>query len=116
MAQQADVERLRRKFSQNPYSPPSVKECQEEVGAEVLLAMIESGELFSVSADVIFRKSDYDSMKAEITQAVERNGRISLAETRDMFKTSRKYAQALLEHFDAIGFTARDGDFRKLRR
>ncbi len=116
LAEQADVERLRRKFSQNPFSPPSVKECQEEVGAEVLSAMIESGELFSVSADVIFRKSDYDSMKENIKQAVERNGRISLAEVRDMFKTSRKYAQALLEHFDAIGFTARDGDFRKLRR
>jgi len=115
-AEQADVERLRRKFSENPFSPPSVKECQEEVGAEVLSAMIESGELFPVSADVIFRKSDYDSMKAEIKQAIERNGRVSLAETRDLFKTSRKYAQALLEHFDAIGFTARDGDFRKLRR
>ena len=115
-AQQADVERLRRKFEQNPFSPPSVKECQEEVGAEVLSAMIESGELLSISNDVIFRKSDYDSMKENIKQAIERNGRVSLAETRDMFKTSRKYAQALLEHFDAIGFTARDGDFRKLRR
>ncbi|MFN8385179.1 MAG: selenocysteine-specific translation elongation factor [Anaerolineales bacterium] len=115
-AQQADVERLRRKFEQNPHSPPSVKECQEEVGAEVLSAMIESGELLSISNDVIFRKSDYDSMKENIKQAIERNGRVSLAETRDMFKTSRKYAQALLEHFDAIGFTARDGDFRKLRR
>ncbi|MBV6451002.1 MAG: Selenocysteine-specific elongation factor [Anaerolineales bacterium] len=114
--EQANVERLMRKFVQSPYNTPSLKECQEEVGAEALSALIESGELISVSADVIFRKSDYDSMKAEIKGAVERNGRISLAEVRDLFKTSRKYAQAALEHFDAIGFTMRDGDFRKLRR
>ncbi|MCC6301137.1 MAG: selenocysteine-specific translation elongation factor [Anaerolineales bacterium] len=114
-AEQANVETMMRKFGENPFSPPSVKECQELVGVEVFSSMIESGELIQVSADVVFRKSDYDSMKAEIKQAAERNGRISLAEVRDLFKTSRKYAQALLEHFDATGFTVRDGDFRKLR-
>jgi selenocysteine-specific elongation factor len=114
--EQANVGNLMRKFSQSPFAPPSVKECQEEIGAEALSAMIESGELIPVSTDVIFRKSDYDAMKMEIKQAVERNGKISLAEVRDLFKTSRKYAQALLEHFDAVGFTLRDGDFRKLRR
>ena len=113
---QSNVEKLMRKFNQNPFAPPSVKECQEEVGMEVLSAMIESGELMPVSTDVIFRKSDYDSMKITIQQTIERNGKISLAEVRDLFQTSRKYAQALLEHFDAVGFTVRAGDFRKLRR
>ncbi len=114
--EQVNVEKLLRKFSQNPFSPPSTKECQEDVGAEVLSTLIELGQLVPVSTDVIFQKSDYDSMKAEIEQAVKRNGRISLAEVRDLFKTSRKYAQALLEHLDSVGFTVRDGDFRKLRR
>lgn len=113
---QAKVEKLMRKFIQNPFGPPSVRECQEEVGAEVLSAMIESGELMPVSTDVIFRRTDYDSMKITIQQTIAQNGKISLAEVRDLFKTSRKYAQALLEHFDAAGFTVRDGDFRKLRR
>ncbi len=114
--EQANVEDLMRKFSQNPFSPPSFKECQEIVGSEVLSVLVESGEFIAVSKDVIFRNSDYDSMKMEIQQAAERNGKISLAEVRDLFKTSRKYAQALLEHFDAVGFTVRDGDFRKLRK
>jgi hypothetical protein len=35
---------------------------------------------------------------------------------RDTFNTSRKYAQALLEHLDSIGETVREGDFRKLRK
>jgi len=114
--EQAKVQELMRKFEQNPFSPPSVKECQTEVSEEVLSALIELGELVPVSADVVFRKSDYDSMKMKIQQAIEQNGRITLAEVRDLFNTSRKYAQALLEHFDSIGFTLRDGDFRKLRK
>jgi len=113
--EQAKVETLRRKFEASPFSPPSVKECQAEVGEEILNALTELGELTPVSAEVIFRKSDYDSMKMKIQHVMEQGGKISLAEVRDLFDTSRKYAQALLEHFDAIGFTVRDGDFRKLR-
>ncbi|WP_423752990.1 SelB C-terminal domain-containing protein [Anaerotruncus colihominis] len=35
---------------------------------------------------------------------------ITLAGLRDALGISRKYAQALLEHFDAAGLTVRDGD------
>jgi selenocysteine-specific elongation factor len=44
---------------------------------------------------------------------LRQKGQISLAEVRDLFQTSRRYAQALLEHLDAIGVTVRDGDFRR---
>lgn len=113
--EQATIGMLKRKFEANPFSPPSVKDCQAEVGEDVFNALIEGGEFMPVSADVIFRKSDYDSMKEKIKHIIATQGKISLAEARDTFDTSRKYAQALLEHFDAIGITIRDGDFRKLR-
>jgi selenocysteine-specific elongation factor len=114
--QQAKIEALEQKFEQKPFSPPSVKECQAEVGEEVLNALVELNEFVSVSADVIFRKQDYDAMIAKIRGALQQNGQITLAEARDLFDTSRKYAQALLEHLDANGMTMRDGDFRKLRQ
>jgi selenocysteine-specific elongation factor len=104
------------KFEQNPYSPPGVKECQAEVGEEVLNALIELNELVAVSPEVIFRKRDYDLAVVKICRTIEENGKVSLAEVRDLLNTSRKYAQALLEHLDAIGITLRDGDFRKLRK
>jgi selenocysteine-specific elongation factor len=47
---------------------------------------------------------------------MEENGKITLAEVRDLFTTSRKYAQAFLEHLDAMDITVRDGDFRKLKK
>jgi selenocysteine-specific elongation factor len=111
----AKVDALLRRFGQNPFSPPAVKECESAVGGEILNALIERGDLVPVSADVIFRKTDYDSMKQTLQETLQQKGRVTLAEIRDLFNTSRKYAQALLEHFDAVGFTVRDGDFRKLR-
>jgi selenocysteine-specific elongation factor len=115
-AQQAKVAALLRKFAQAPYAPPGAAECETEVGLEVLKAVIEQGELIEVSPEVLFRKVDYDSMVLRIREALAQAGRITLAEVRDMFHTSRKYAQALLEHLDAIGLTAREGDYRKLRK
>ena len=114
--QQARVKALQRKFEQNPFSPPGVKESQMEVGEEVLNALVERGDFALISSDVIFRKQDYDSAVHRIRDVLLQRETITLAEVRDLFGTSRKYAQALLEHLDAIGVTMRDGDHRKLRK
>ena len=114
--QQAQVQTVIRKFSENPYAPPTVKECKAEVGEEIFNALIELNQLVAVSPEVVFRKQDYDLMVKKIKETLGTKGQISLAEARDLFDTSRKYAQALLEHLDAIGVTMRAGDYRKLRK
>jgi selenocysteine-specific elongation factor len=113
--EQAKVQALMRKFQANPFSPPSVKESQGEVGEDVFGALVELGELFIVSTDVVFKKKDYDQIVETIRKTLLERERITLAETRDMLNTTRKYAQAILEHLDTIGVTARDGDFRRLK-
>ncbi|MEI7847159.1 MAG: SelB C-terminal domain-containing protein, partial [Chloroflexota bacterium] len=115
-AQQAQTRNLLKKFAAAPSSPPSVKECQAEVGEDVLAALVELGELTQVSGEVVFRRSDYEEMVTHIRETITKNGQVSAAEVRDLFGTSRKFAMALLEHLDAIGVTIRDGDFRRLRR
>jgi len=114
-ADQLKVRDLMRKFEQNPYATPSFKECQGEVGEEVVNALIELGELVAVSQDVLFRKKDYDVLVESIRTMIQKNGAVTLAEARDILNTTRKYAQALLEHLDTIGVTIRDGDARKLK-
>jgi selenocysteine-specific elongation factor len=104
------------RFEQNPFSPPGVKELQQDLGEELLNALVESNELVTVSSDVIFRRQDYDLMVDRIRNEIRQKEKITLAEVRDLFNTSRKYAQALLEHLDATGLTMRDGDFRILRK
>ena len=114
--QQANVRALMQKFAQNPFSPPGVKELHQETGEELLNALIEANEFVSVSPDVIFRKTDYDFMVDRIRTEIQEKDKITLGEVRDLFQTSRKYAQAILEHLDTIGITVRDGDFRRLRK
>jgi selenocysteine-specific elongation factor len=112
--QQVKVDKLMQQFAAAGNTPPSVKECQAEVGEDAYNALRESGVLIAVSDEVVFRKTDYEVMVKKIRLTIEQKGQISLAEVRDLLNTTRKYVQALLEHLDAIGVTVRDGDYRKL--
>jgi selenocysteine-specific elongation factor len=113
--QMEKVQVVMRRFEQTPYSPPSVKDVQAALNEEILNALMESGQLVTVSSEVLFRRQDYDVMVNTIQQEIRQKGRITLSEVRDLFNTSRKYAQALLEHLDTIGVTTRVGDFRTLQ-
>ena len=114
-AQQAQVDRLLRNFIAQPYAPPSVKDSQAELGEELYAALLDQGELVQVSPEVVFRRVDYETWVAGVRRELEQAGSLTLAQFRDQFGTSRKYAQAFLEHLDATGLTQRDGDARKLR-
>ncbi len=114
--QQAKVQSLRRSFEQNPFNPPGLKECQAQVGVEVMNALTEMGEFIPVATDIVLRKQDYEEAVGRIRELLQQKERITLAEVRDLLGTSRKYAQALLEHLDATGMTLRDGDYRRLRK
>jgi len=113
--QDREVKTLIDRFNKNPYAPPSVKECSLIVGDDVYRSLVESGTLIPVSEDVVFLHSDYDYMVEKIRKLLIQNNTITAAEVRDHFHTSRKYALALLEYLDAIGYTTRIGDLRKLR-
>jgi len=114
--QQVKVDKLMAMFYASPNAPPSVKECQAEVGEDIYTVLREFGDLVAVSDEVVFRKEDYEAMVEKIRQALREKGQVTLAEVRDQLNTSRKYVQALLEHLDAIAVTVRNGDSRKLKR
>ena len=114
--QQAErVSLLLDRFRRDPYAPPSVKEATEMVGEDVYRVLISREDLVQVSPDVVFLPETYDGMVTRIRARVEREGSVTLAEVRDMFDSSRKYAQAILEHLDEQGVTKRMGDKRVLR-
>lgn len=114
--QQRSVDGLLAHFSAAPFSPPTMKECLAEVGEEGFNAMVELGLLIPIPPDVVFRKQDYELMITEIIDLLKLRGKITAAEVRDHFNTSRRYVLALLEHLDIRGITERDGDFRRLKK
>ncbi len=111
-AQTARIDQLRAKVAESPYTPPSFSEAAQMVGADVLHALIDTGEMMQVQPDVIFSHPVYDEMVDAVLETIDAQGGISAAVLRDRFGTSRKYAIALLEHLDALGKTRREGDTR----
>ncbi len=114
--QAAAVEKLLARFAAAPYTPPSVKESQAELGEELYLALLDLGKLVQVSPEVVFRREDYDEMLRQVRAHFAQEPTLTVIQFRDRFNTSRKYALGFLEHLDALGVTVREGDFRKLRR
>ncbi len=110
-----DINELMKVFKKDPYNTPSMKECNRILGEEVLNVLVEQGKLIPVLNDVVFVTEDYLKMLNFVQTHIETEGNISVAEFRDNFRTSRKYALGFLEYIDFIGITIRDGDFRKLR-
>jgi selenocysteine-specific elongation factor len=114
-AQQAKVDALLADFSRDPYNTPSFKDCAARVGDEVLNALIERGALNQVSPEVLFLAQTYTAMLARVTTHLQAYGKITVAQVRDLFTTSRKYALALMEYLDTQGVTKRVGDERVLK-
>jgi len=113
--QQASVERLLALFHHDLHNTPSAKDAAGIVGDEVLAVLIARGDLISVSAEVLFLRETYEKMVAEIRAYLLERHTITVAQVRDRFATSRKYALALMEHLDAAGLTQRQGDERVLK-
>ncbi len=113
--QQKAIDALLQTFRQQPYSPPSFQDSENAVGSAVLASLIEQGTLVKVSDSVLFARETYDKMKEAVIDHLRQHGSITLAQIRDLFGTSRKYAQALIEHLDDLRITRRVGDERVLR-
>ncbi len=108
-AQQRAVERLLREFRAAPYSPPA-----PALDPELLAWLIDQGEIVRVSDEVAFLRDTYAEMLDWVRAQIRTAGSVTVAQFRDRFSTSRKYALALLEHLDERKITRRAGDAREL--
>jgi selenocysteine-specific elongation factor len=113
--QQQAVDALLYEFRTAPYTTPSVAQSEEQLGGEVLNALLEQGTLIKLSEDVIFLTETYEEMRDRIVAHLREEDKVTVAEVRDMFDTSRKYALALLGYMDERRITRRVGDERVLR-
>jgi len=113
--QERQVQELLAAFRKNPYTTPSVADSETVVGTEVLNALIQQGKLVRVSEDVLFLRETYEKMVKRVIGHIKEKDAITVAQVRDMFAASRKYALALMEHLDERRVTRRVGDERVLR-
>ena len=115
--QEAAVNTLLARYAAAPYTPPNIQDSMQMLGddAELFAYLLDRGLLVRLGDDVLLRRSDFEAMVAGIREHLHGRGTITLAEVRDLFGTSRKYAQAVLEEMDARRITRREGEGRVLR-
>ncbi len=75
-----------------------------------------AGEAVRVGRNLHFHPEPLGRLEAEVVAICERDGQATIAGLRDELRTTRKYAQALLEHLDRTKVTLRRGDAHVLRR
>jgi len=108
LAQEQTAAAFIKSLASNPYSPPG--DLIPEPG--LLNLLVSRGEVVKVSSDVVFTANAYRDMVAAIEAHLAAYGEITVAQVRDMFRTSRKYALSLLEYLDGQKITRRVGDVR----
>jgi selenocysteine-specific elongation factor len=79
-------------------------------------ALERAGEAVRVGRSLHFHPEPLGVLEAQVVAICERDGEATIAGLRDELSTSRKYAQALLEHLDRTKVTLRRGDAHVLRR
>ena len=96
------------------HEPPSAAELG--AAARELPALRSAGLVVRVGRDLHAHPEAVAAVRERVVAIVEAEGAITLARLRDELGTSRKYAQALLEHFDAARVTRRLEDDRRVLR
>jgi selenocysteine-specific elongation factor len=93
-------------------SPPA----DAELPADDLAALRAHGRAVRVGPAQHFHADVLADVEARLVALLEAEGSVTLARVRDELGSSRRYVQALLEHFDSERLTLRRGDERVLRR
>jgi selenocysteine-specific elongation factor len=88
----------------------------QELGPGALASLRAHGRAVRLTRTMHVHPDVLTEVTQHLVAALEREGSITLAGVRDELRTSRKYAQAYLEHLDAERITLRRGDERVLRR
>ncbi len=116
-AQRQKVDRLLAALGQSRFSPPSLSDLAQELAldAELIGALVEQRRIVRLNESVAYLPDAYDEVVARIVGRLRETGSVTVAEVRDLFDTSRKYALAIMEHLDEERITRRVGDSRVLR-
>ncbi len=88
----------------------------EKAAQKALVGLAAEGAVIRRSADLHFDAAAVDAARERVEAFLRERGSASPAELRDVLGVSRKYTLPLLEYFDSIGFTKREGDARVLRK
>ena len=101
-----------------PRAPDALAQAAGTDRAAALAALdrlAADGALVRLRRGIYFAPEALATARQAVTAHCERHGAVTIAQLRDALGTSRKHAQAILEHLDAEKLTRRRGDEHVLR-
>jgi len=114
--------RLARLLEQDGERPRADAELAQAAGLDPGTArrrlgeLVRAGRAVRVAHNLHWAPEPLAELEARVVAICERDGEVTIAGVRDELGTSRRYAQALLEHLDAEKVTRRRADAHVLRR
>nr|NNM91508.1 selenocysteine-specific translation elongation factor [Bacilli bacterium] len=100
--------------------PPTIKELisisqgKERLLKDVLQLLTQENHIASIAKDIYVTTDLLEKGKVVASALFEGQGAFTIAEFRDQLGVSRKFAVAILEYFDRIKWTKRQGDHREI--
>ncbi|MCA9629093.1 MAG: SelB C-terminal domain-containing protein, partial [Myxococcales bacterium] len=91
-------------------------ELAPEALEDLFKTLVDRGELVLVGDDLVFHRARYEQAVQLVRDTIEARGSLSAGDFKDLIESSRRYAIPLMEHFDKVGLTKRDGDVRVLAK
>jgi selenocysteine-specific elongation factor len=105
---------LERRLRAAGHEPPAESDLRD--AASELAALRAAGRAVRIGRSMYAHPEALAAVRARVEAIIGAEGAITLARLRDELATSRKYAQALLEHLDAARVTLRLPDDRRVLR
>jgi len=94
---------------------PALFGITEKDAKDLLKLLADQGRIVRINDSLYLDNTIVETIKSDLRKYLEEKKELTMAEFRDLAKTSRKFAVPLMEYFDSQKLTQRVGDKRVLR-
>lgn len=112
------VDSIIEEYKIKKFIPPKIKDLEVKFNSKYFAQIHEYlediGILYKLNPEMYLLKEDFLYAKDKIVEFLKNNGFIELKDAKEILNSNRKYLVILLEHFDELKITRRDGDKRVL--
>ncbi|MBN2447658.1 MAG: SelB C-terminal domain-containing protein, partial [Phycisphaerae bacterium] len=115
------ADRISSIYTHRGFTTPRPDELPGLIGADwpviepLVTHLLQTGELVRLNDKVLMHRSQVALSRDALLTYLATTGRLHSGDFKDILGTTRKYAIPLLEYWDRMGLTRRDGDDRVLR-
>jgi len=112
---------VREALADGGFTPPDLRNLEGKLQipsarlAQILETLEREGTVVRVGADLAYDRGAFERAQALLVDFLRSHPEITVADYRTLLEASRRYALALLDHFDRAGLTVRIADARRLR-